>query len=362
MIAIGETHGADLMRRAREGRLRGRGGRWPETARPRAVVRSRLMGVCLDRMPKELSQVRHSTLLPCVRSDGPGFAAERFGPDAACGDNGACWSPTRPCPRVIPDPGFAGDDGSADPALSAALAAWAAGAADRTPTSLAALQQSRLLVPVVAVLGEVEYDDAGLAHDKSSDMATVLLQGADGRLALLAFTGTATLPAGTPRPARCRSPPRSPPRSALQDGAEALVVDLAGPVRFVVEGDDLRGLAQGWTLARVGGGHRLDSARRRNRRLAFRVDRSVPPYHPRTSRSDPQAEARTIVSHPHRPPHASTGRRVRSRRPRPAACDVPRRDLTAFGGTPIAWEASDWLPLAAAEAFCCFGPLLGRDR
>ncbi|MFC6343376.1 SseB family protein, partial [Nocardioides hankookensis] len=43
-------------------------------------------------------------------------------------------------------------------------------------------------------------------------------------------------------------------RSALQDGAAALVVDLAGPVRFVVEGDDLRGLAEGWTLARVAGG------------------------------------------------------------------------------------------------------------
>ena len=69
--------------------------------------------------------------------------------------------------RHIPDPGFAGDDGSADPALSALLATWSAGDADRVDV-IAALQRSRLLVPVVAVLGEVEYDDAGLAHDKSS--------------------------------------------------------------------------------------------------------------------------------------------------------------------------------------------------
>ena len=41
---------------------------------------------------------------------------------------------------------------------------------------------------------------------------------------------------------------RSRRRSAVQDGAEALVVDLAGPVSFVVEGDDLRGLAAGWRL------------------------------------------------------------------------------------------------------------------
>ncbi len=41
-------------------------------------------------------------------------------------------------------------------------------------------------------------------------------------------------------------------RSAVQEAAEALVVDVAGPTRCVVEGDDLRALAAGWTLARVG--------------------------------------------------------------------------------------------------------------
>ena len=41
--------------------------------------------------------------------------------------------------------------------------------------------------------------------------------------------------------------------AALQEGADALVVDVAGPVRFVVEGEDLHGLAAGWQLTRVGG-------------------------------------------------------------------------------------------------------------
>ena len=61
--------------------------------------------------------------------------------------------------------------------------------------TLAVLQDTRVLVPVVAVLGEVELDAQGLAHDKSSDMAAVLMQGRDGRTALLAFSGT-TRPAG----------------------------------------------------------------------------------------------------------------------------------------------------------------------
>ena len=155
--------------------------------------------------------------------------------------------------RSIPDPGFAGDDGSADPAVAAALVAWSAGEVTRADV-IGALQRSRLLVPVVAVLGEVEYDEAGLAHDKTSDMATVLLQGADGRLALLAFTGTAELVAWNPEGRPVPVPARLAARSALQDGAEALVIDVAGPVRFVVEGEDLHGLAHGWRLTRVGSG------------------------------------------------------------------------------------------------------------
>jgi hypothetical protein len=155
--------------------------------------------------------------------------------------------------RTIPDPGFAGDDGAAPVALTAALAAWDAD--PRThPEVLVALQRARLLVPVVAVLGEVEHDDAGLAHDKSSDMAAVLMRGGDGRLALLAFTGTPTLAAWDPAARPVPVPTQVAAQSALQDGAAALLVDVAGPVPFVVEGEDLEGLARGWRLARIGSG------------------------------------------------------------------------------------------------------------
>lgn len=153
--------------------------------------------------------------------------------------------------RRIPDAGFAGDDGAASPAVTAALAAYAADRG-RYADALAALQDARLLVPVVAVLGEVEHDAAGLAHDKTSDMAAVLLRGADGRLALLAFTGTETMRAWDPEARPVPVVTRLAAQAALQDDAAALVVDVAGPTTFVIEGDDLRGLAAGWTLARVG--------------------------------------------------------------------------------------------------------------
>jgi len=154
--------------------------------------------------------------------------------------------------RRIPDPGFAGDTGAVPSGLAAALAAYAADPRGSYVRVLDELRSARVLVPVVAVLGEVEHDEAGLAHDKTSDMAAVLLQGNDGRLALLAFTGTESLAAWNPEARPVPVPAQVAAQSALQDGAAALVVDVAGPVTVVVEGPDLNGLASGWRLAVVG--------------------------------------------------------------------------------------------------------------
>jgi len=108
-------------------------------------------------------------------------------------------------------------------------------------------------VPVVALLGEVEYDEHGLAHDKTSDMAAVLMTGRDGRLALLAFTGTQTLTRWNPEARPVPVATQLAAQSALQDQAAALVIDIAGPHTFVIEGADLEAVARGWTLAEVGG-------------------------------------------------------------------------------------------------------------
>jgi hypothetical protein len=155
--------------------------------------------------------------------------------------------------RPIPDPGFAGDDGTADRTLAAALTAYAVDP-ERVLEVFLALQHARLLVPVVAVLGEVEHGagqqrDQGPLHDKTSDMATALLTGHDGRVALMAFTGLEALGAWR-RDARPVPVAASlAARSALQEGASAMVVDVAGPTSYVVEGDLLEGLARGWPLA-----------------------------------------------------------------------------------------------------------------
>ena len=141
--------------------------------------------------------------------------------------------------RSIPDPGFAGDTGAVDPQLAAALSSYDESGVGHEQV-LARLQHTRLLVPVVAMLGEVEHDEQGLAHDKTSDMAAVLMQGRDGRMALLAFTGTASLEAWNADARPVPVTARQAAQAALQDNASALLIDVAGPVMFVVEEEDLR--------------------------------------------------------------------------------------------------------------------------
>jgi hypothetical protein len=84
----------------------------------------------------------------------------------------------------------------------------------------------------------------GLRRDKSSEMALPTLIGADGRAALPAFTCMDSL-------ARWRPDARPVPVSAAQvwqtgaQEASAVVVDVAGPVPFAVDGARLAALAEG---------------------------------------------------------------------------------------------------------------------
>jgi hypothetical protein len=145
--------------------------------------------------------------------------------------------------KNIPDPGFAGDDGAADPAVTAALAGYAADPATE-PELLRVLRRSRLMVPIVAVLGEVEYDEHGHKHEKTSDMAVPVLQAPDGRRALPAFTSLAAMFAWRPdaRPAPVAAPQAA--LTAYSEQADTLLIDPAGPVAYQLTGAPLRALAE----------------------------------------------------------------------------------------------------------------------
>lgn len=134
--------------------------------------------------------------------------------------------------RDLPPAAYAGDVGDADPALAAALAA-----AD-VEAVVAALPGARLLVPVVATASE----------DGDADMALVTLRGRDGRSALPVFSHLAALSAwdAAARPVPVEA--RRAALSAVDEGADVLVVDPAGAA-VVVPRPAVWALARGvpWT-------------------------------------------------------------------------------------------------------------------
>jgi hypothetical protein len=137
---------------------------------------------------------------------------------------------TRDLPRAD-----SSDDGSADPRLEAALAAGDGG------RIAAALLDTRLLVGVVALPG-VEAASEG-------EMALALLESASGARALPAFSSVASL-------ARWRSDARPVPRPTSElaaavrtEGLSALVLDVAGPAPWVLQGDEIDALATGYVPA-----------------------------------------------------------------------------------------------------------------
>jgi hypothetical protein len=199
--------------------------------------------------------------------------------------------------RTIPDPGFTGDDGSADHAVKAALDDVAGGAP--LEVAVAALCGARVLVPVVAVPSDpsVPSDPAapsdaaapsdpaapsdaaapsetagpsegatrdagledpvpgsGLGAKEGTDMAAVLMTGRDGRQALLAFSSLDSLLAWNPEGRPVPVATRQAAQAALSEGADALVVDVAGPVQVPIEGSALRRVADGRRLVRLDDG------------------------------------------------------------------------------------------------------------
>ena len=138
--------------------------------------------------------------------------------------------------HTLAEPQFPDDDGRVDPRLASALGDDLA--------VLAALPDVRVFVPIVPVLGERATDGS----DKSADMAAVLMTGADGRTALLAFSDTARLEAWNPAARPVPVLGADAARACLDEGGTAILLDLATADFTVVETDDVRHLADGLRL------------------------------------------------------------------------------------------------------------------
>lgn len=128
----------------------------------------------------------------------------------------------------IPEQTFSHDDGTAPPALAHAVR-------NRdVPAVVAALQGGRLLVALVAQLDSATPEGA----EKDSHMAAAMWRRPDGRVALMAFTSVAAMSQWDPQARPLPVPAAQAAQAALEDGADALLVDrsvaLVGPALWAV--------------------------------------------------------------------------------------------------------------------------------
>lgn len=112
---------------------------------------------------------------------------------------------------------WAHDQGEADPHVRAALASRDINAL------LAALAPSRLFIALVA---EIAGDPS--EGDKNSDMSVACLMATDGRLGLLCFTGIDALTQWNPRARPVPISAADAADAALDENAQAIIIDLAG--------------------------------------------------------------------------------------------------------------------------------------
>lgn len=155
---------------------------------------------------------------------------------------------------LTPSP-FPGDDGAASAETRMRLAA---AAIEASPTAylraIAALCTDRLLVPVVATATRLGETVGGLTSDKEAEMSVVMLRSADGRRALLAFSGLDSL-------RTWRVDARPVPvtldiaaQTSRSEGVDAVLIDVAGPYPLAIDGEVLDALAAGRRLIEAEGG------------------------------------------------------------------------------------------------------------
>ncbi|MCX6494174.1 MAG: SseB family protein [Actinobacteria bacterium] len=177
-----------------------------------------------------------------------------FGATDASDSAGQPWAGRRFEPNA-----HSADDGSADPAVVAALTHFRS--LDLTDPARAAAQSavinavaaSRLLVPLIAEAGETGIGPNGLVVDKTQELALITVAGPAGQQVMPAFTSVAAMTAWR---ADARPVPVDARRAALAAVAEGInwiVLDPASPTEFVIRRPVVAAIAQGiaWTPSHV---------------------------------------------------------------------------------------------------------------
>jgi hypothetical protein len=145
--------------------------------------------------------------------------------------------------RELEENRFAGDDGAAPEEFLTAISGFRAGELGQADV-VDAVRISRLLVPLLAQLGESEIGANGLKVDKSAELSIVTVKSPDDQDALVVFTSVAAMQRWNPS---ARPVPTDAIRVCLAAASQLstrVVVDPGSDTEFVIRRPAIARIAQ----------------------------------------------------------------------------------------------------------------------
>jgi hypothetical protein len=138
---------------------------------------------------------------------------------------------------------YSGDNGEADPNLIDTLSKFRTGQVGAAEV-LSAIAKARLLIPLIANLGESEEGAHGHQVDKSADLSIVTVLTPDNQRALPVFSSVAAMNNWNPEARPVPNDGRKVALAAASEGNTRLVLDPMSESEFVVKRPGIAAIAQ----------------------------------------------------------------------------------------------------------------------
>lgn len=166
------------------------------------------------------------------------FEHEHINPNRFTDSAGVPWEG-----RELHENNFAGDDGSADAELIEAITKFQKGEA-KNEEVVAAFVKARLLIPLLADLGESEIGEHGQKVDKSAELSIVTVATPDDQNGLPVFSSVAAMQLWNPTARPVPSDAIRVAIAAATEGNTRIVLDAEGPTEFAIRRPAIAAIAQ----------------------------------------------------------------------------------------------------------------------
>ena len=166
------------------------------------------------------------------------FNHEHINPNRFSDSAGVPWEG-----RELHENNFANDDGSADVTLIETIRKFQSGEA-KNEDVVAAFSNARLLIPLLADLGESEIGEHGHKVDKSAELSIVTVGTPDDQNGLPVFSSVAAMQRWN---ASARPVPSDATRVAIaaaSEGNTRIILDAEGPTEFAIRRPAIAAIAQ----------------------------------------------------------------------------------------------------------------------